>query len=130
MKGYWKSMEETVHVLKDGRLYTGDIAHMDGEGYIYIVGRKRERVIADGHRVWPSEVEEVLTSHQNVEAAIAIGVPDPLRCSTDVRALVTLKLGVDEKNVEDELLDYCREHLENYKVPARVMVIDSLPMTT
>jgi long-chain acyl-CoA synthetase len=130
MKGYLNSPEETSRVLRDGWLYTGDIARMDEEGYIYIVGRKRERILAEGHTVWPSEVEEVLTSHQKVEAAIAIGVLDPLRCSTDLQALVTLKPGVDKESLEDELLDCCRERLEDYKIPASVRVVDYLPMTT
>jgi long-chain acyl-CoA synthetase len=129
MKGYWKDPEETARTLREGWLYTGDIARIDEEGYLYIVGRKRDRIVAEGHTVWPSEVEEVLASHPGVAAAIAVGVPDPLRCSTDVRAIVTLKEGTEE-GVEGELLDYCRERLEYFQVPARVTVVDSLPMTT
>jgi long-chain acyl-CoA synthetase len=129
MKGYWKDPEETARTLREGWLYTGDIARIDEEGYLYIVGRKRDRIVAEGHTVWPSEVEEVLASHPGVAAAIAVGVPDPLRCSTDVRAIVTLKAETEKEGVAGELLDYCRERLEYFQVPAMVTVVDSLPMT-
>ncbi len=129
MKGYWGDLEETAKVLRDGWLYTGDTAYVDGEGYLYVVGRKRDRIVAGGHSVWPLEVEGVLASHPKVEAAVAVGVPDPLRCSTDIRALVTMRAGVDKRGVEAELLDYCRGRLEYFQVPASVKVVDSLPMT-
>lgn len=129
MKGYWRAPEETTRVLKDGWLYTGDIARVDDGGYLYIVGRKREKIVAEGHTVWPSEVEEVLSSHPDVEAAIAVGVPDPLRCSTDIRALVTLREGADRGGADGELLDLCRERLDYFQVPARIMVVDTLPTT-
>ena len=129
MKGYWGMPEETARVLRDGWLHTGDIARIDGEGRLYIVGRKRDRIVAAGHTVWPSEVEEVLASHPGVEAAVAVGVPDPLRCATDVRSMVTLKDGAKEEVTESELLSLCRERLEYFQVPVEVRVVDSLPMT-
>jgi long-chain acyl-CoA synthetase len=129
MKGYWKDPEETARAIREGWLFTGDIARIDEDGYLYIVGRKRDRIVAEGHTVWPSEVEEVLASHPGVATAIAVGVPDPLRCSTDVRAIVTLKAGTKDEGIEGELLDYCRERLEYFQVPMRVTVVDSLPMT-
>ncbi len=130
MKGYWGGPEETARVLRDGWLYTGDIASIDEDGYLYIVGRKRDRIVAGGHTVWPLEVEEVLASHPGVEAAIAVGVPDPLRCSTDIKAMVTLKAWADKERVEAELLDRCRERLEYFQIPARITIVDSLPMTS
>ena len=128
MKGYWGDPEATLEVLRDGWLFTGDIGHIDEQGYIYIVGRKRDKIVAEGHTVWPSEVEEVLASHPDVEAAIAIGAPDPLRCTTDIQAFVTLKGKAD--GMEEKLLEYCRSRLEHYQVPARVNVVASLPMTS
>ena len=128
MKGYWRAPEETSRVLVDGWLHTGDICRVDEGGYLYVIGRKRDRIIAEGHTVWPTEVEEVLTSHPAVEAAVAIGVPDPLRCSTDIQAIVTLKDGAPE-GIEDELIAHCSQRLEHFQVPARVTVVDSLPMT-
>jgi long-chain acyl-CoA synthetase len=129
MKGYWRDPEETARALRGGWLYTGDTAYVDGEGYLYVVGRRRDRIVAGGHSVWPSEVEDVLASNPKVEAAIAVGVPDPLRCSTDIRALVTLRAGVEKEGAEAELLDYCRGRLEYFQVPTSVKVVDSLPMT-
>lgn len=129
MKGYWKDPEETSRVLKDGWLYTGDTCIQDEEGYLYVVGRKRDRIVAGGHTVWPTEVEGVLVSHPRVEMAVAIGVLDPLRCSTDIRALVVLGAGVDEMKIEEELLGYCRERLEYFQVPGKITVVDSLLLT-
>ena len=129
MKGYWKDPEETDSVLVDGWLHTGDICSIDEGGYLYIYGRKRDRIIAEGHTVWPQEVEDTLSSHPDVELAAAFGVPDPLRCSTDVQAIVTLVEGADKEGLEGRLLDHCRGRLQYFQVPARVMVVESLPLT-
>lgn len=128
MKGYWKAPQETAEALKTGWLHTGDICWIDDDGYMYVVGRKRDKIVAGGHTVWPREVEEVLTSHPDVKAAIAIGVPDPLRCSTDIQALVTLANKRGE-GLEDELMGHCRERLAHFQVPAKITLVDSLPMT-
>ena len=128
MKGYWGAPQETAEALKAGWLHTGDICWIDDEGYMYIVGRKRDRIVAGGHTVWPREVEEVLASHPDVKEVIAIGVPDPLRCSTDIRALVTsMKKGGE--GLEDELIDHCHKCLKHFQVPAKITLVDSLPMT-
>jgi long-chain acyl-CoA synthetase len=129
MKGYWNEPEETARVLKDGWLHTGDIVETDKEGFLYIVGRKRDRIVASGHTVWPSEVEEVLEAHPLVERAVAIGVPDPLRCDTDVEALVTLEKSVEDEGLEAELLNLCARSLDYFKVPAKITVVGSLPLT-
>ena len=129
MKGYWRAPEETARVLRGGWLYTGDMARVDEEGYLYIVGRKRDRIVAAGRTVWPVEVEEALLSFPGVEAAIAVGTPDPLRCSTDIQAFVVLGLGVDGEGVKERLLDHCRGLLEPHKVPGSIEVVASLPQT-
>ena len=129
MKGYWKSPEETGKAIREGWLYTGDIARVDERGWLYIIGRKRERIIADGHSVYPNEVEDVLLSHPDVENAIAVGTPDPLRCDTDIQAFVVLHKGAEQKNVEDSLLRLCRERLEAYKVPSKIEIVPKLPLT-
>ncbi|TET72185.1 long-chain fatty acid--CoA ligase [Candidatus Bathyarchaeota archaeon] len=129
MKGYWKDQEETARVLRDGWLHTGDIATVDEEGYLYVVGRKRDRIISGGRTVWPSEVEEALESHPSVARAVAIGVPDPLRCDTGLQALVTLEPGVESDDVENELTDYLSARLEYFRVPSEITVVDSLPLT-
>jgi long-chain acyl-CoA synthetase len=129
MKGYWKSPEETQRVLRKEWLYTGDIASIDEDGWLYIVGRKRERIVADGHTVYPSEVEDILLSDPIVERAIVVGAPDPLRCDTDVQAFVVLRGGVGRRGVEESLLRMCRERLDPFKVPARIEVVEELPLT-
>jgi long-chain acyl-CoA synthetase len=129
MKGYWMNPEATSRVMKDGWLHTGDIVEEDEEGFLYIVGRKLDRIVAAGHTVWPSEVEEALGAHPSVERVIAIGVPDPLRCATDVEAFVKLKTGVEREGVREELLDLCNRSLDYFKVPARITVVDDLPLT-
>jgi len=129
MKGYWEDPEATALVLRDGWLHTGDIVEKDEEGYLYIVGRKLDRIVAAGHTVWPSEVEEALGAHPGVERVVAIGVPDPLRCATDVQAFVTLKMGVEQEGIENELLELCKRSLDYFKVPVRITVVNDLPLT-
>ncbi len=125
MKGYLDDEETTSKVIRDGWLYTGDIGRFDENGYLYIVGRKNDRIIADGRTVWPTRVEEVLESHPLVEHAVAFGVPDPLRCSTDIRAIVVPK----NDKLEKELIDLCTRELEEYMVPTRIVFRESVPLT-
>jgi len=130
MKGYWGSPEETAQALRDGWLHTGDIGYMDGDGYLYIVGRKRDRIVAQGHTVWPTMVEEAIESHDAVDAAVAFGVPDPLRCSTDIRAAVRLADGYEpSRELERELIELCAGRLEEYQVPTAILFRDELPLT-
>lgn len=126
MKGYLDDEETTSKIIRDGWLYTGDIGRFDEDGYLYIVGRKNDRIVADGRTVWPTRVEEVLESHPSVEHAVAFGVPDPLRCSTDIRAIVVPK---GDKKLEKELIDLCTLELEEYMVPTRIMFRESVPLT-
>jgi long-chain acyl-CoA synthetase len=128
MKGYWKDPEMTAKVLKEGWLYTGDIMIEDEEGFFYFIGRKRDKIITRGRSVWPTEVEKVLKSYPRVKTAVAFGVLDPLRCTNDIRVLVTLE-DCSQKNIEDELLEYCYKHLEYYQIPTSIDVVDSLPLT-
>ncbi len=131
MKGYLDDPEATAAVLKDGWLYTGDIGRFDEKGYLYIVGRKNDRIVAAGHTVWPTLVEDVLMSHPDVVQAVAFGVPDPLRCSTDIRAIVVPRIGV-EAGPELErrtASNYAMRSWRSYEVPTKIMFRDSLPMT-
>ena len=130
MKGYWKNPEETAKAIREGWLYTGDIGYIDKEGYIYIIGRKLERIVADGHSVYPTEVEEVLMTHPDVEVAVAFGAPDPLRCSTDVHAIIVPSNGVKPSSeLEGELMRHCRKHLKDYEIPGSIEFRAHLPMT-
>lgn len=126
MKGYWNMPEETANTLRDGWLYTGDLAKMDEDGFFYIVGRKKELILASGYNVYPIEVEDVIYSHPKVLEAAVFGVPDQYRGET-VKAVVVLK--ENEVLTEEELIQYCRNHLSAYKVPRIVTFTDVLPKT-
>jgi long-chain acyl-CoA synthetase len=129
MKGYLRD-SDTSKVLKSGWLNTGDIGRLDQNGYLYIIGRKNDRIVASGHTVWPFMVEEVLMTHPSVKHTVAFGVPDPLRCSTDIRAIVVLKKDIKESIiVKNNLIDLCRKNLEEFEVPSDIQFRDSLPMT-
>jgi long-chain acyl-CoA synthetase len=127
MKGYHNMPTETVNTLREGWLYTGDIARMDEMGYFYIVDRKKELIKPGGYQVWPREVEEVITEHPKVLEAGVAGVPDPYRGET-VKAWVVVKPG--ESLTEEEIKAWCAERLAKYKVPTFVEFRDELPRTT
>lgn len=125
MKGYWNQPSETRSAVDAGGwLHTGDIAKIDEDGYLYIVDRKKELIIASGYNVVPREVEEVLFMHPAVKEAAVAGVPDEKRGET-VKAFVVLK--ADQKATEAEIRDFCRENLAAYKVPRRVEFRSDLP---
>jgi len=126
MKGYWNRPDETAQTLRDGWLYTGDIATMDEDGYFTIVDRKKDMIIAGGFNIYPREVEEVLYKHPKVQKAAVIGIPDPYRGET-VKAYVVLKAG--ETATEEEIIAFCRDNLARYKVPTAVEFRSSLPET-
>ena len=131
MAGYWNKPEETAGVMQDGWLYTGDLAHMDEDGYFHIVDRKKDVINAAGFKVWPREVEEALYNHPQVRGAAVTGVPDDYRGET-VKAVVVLKedhgLGPDE-TARQEIIAHCRRELAAYKVPRVVELRDQLPVS-
>jgi long-chain acyl-CoA synthetase len=124
MQGYWNNPQETAGQIRDGWLYTGDIAVRDEDGYIFIVDRKKDMVIAGGFNIYPREIDEVLFKHPKVQEAVAVGITDPYRGET-IKACVVLKPGVTA--TEEEIITFCREKLAAYKVPRRVEFRDSLP---
>jgi long-chain acyl-CoA synthetase len=127
MKGYWNKPEETALVLRDGWLYTGDVAKRDEDGYFYIVDRKKDMIIAGGYNIYPREVEEVLFECPKIQEAAVIGVPDSYRGET-VKAFVVLKDGeAATKDTADEIIAFCRKRMAGYKVPRIVVFRDSLP---
>jgi len=127
MKEYWNQPEETAIALRDGWLYTGDIATMDQDGYFFIVGRKKEMIIAGGYNIYPREIDEVLYMHPEIQEAAVVGMPDQHRGET-VWAFVVLKPGatLTAESVER----WCAKYLARYKIPRRVIFRDSLPRTT
>ena len=127
MKGYWNRPEATDEMIKDGWLYTGDLATMDEDGYFRIVGRKKDMILCSGYNVYPDEVDRVLMGHPAVLEAATIGVPDERRGET-VKSFIVLKPGA--KVTSEDLVAYCRERLAAYKIPRLVEFRDSLPKST
>jgi long-chain acyl-CoA synthetase len=127
MKGYWNRPKDTEEVLKDGWLFTADIAKMDEDGYFYILDRKKDMIIASGFNVYPSEVEGVLYKLEEVEEAIVIGVPDEYRGET-VKAFIKLREGYTL--TEDEIIRFAKENLAPYKAPKEVEILAELPKSS
>lgn len=127
MKGYYKMPEETAAAIRDGWLYTGDMARQDENGYFYIVDRKKDMIIVGGYNVYPREVEEVLFEHRDVVEAAVIGVPDA-DFGEEVQAFVVLKEGA-ERDVE-KLKAFCAKRLAKYKVPKTIEFLSELPKNT
>lgn len=124
MQGYWNRADETHQVLRDGWLWTGDVAVMDNDGYFQIVDRRKDLIICSGFNVYPREVEDVLYSFPGVLEAAVVGVPDPYRGET-IKAYVVAR---PQASLDlDDLTAYCRQHLAGYKIPRFYEVVDSLP---
>lgn len=124
MKGYYKNPEATAKALRDGWLYTGDLARVDEEGYQYLTVRRTDLIISGGENVYPAEVERILLLHPGVKDAAIIGVKDK-EWGERVMAVVVPKEG--EKTTEEEILSFCREKLGAYKRPRSVAFVDELP---
>ena len=122
--GYWRREEATREALRNGWLHTGAVGHRDEEGYIYITDRVKDMIISGGSNIYPREVEEVLLKHEAIEEACVIGIPDPV-WGEAVQAVVVLREG--KTATEEEVVDFCREHLASYKKPKAVDFVDQLP---
>ncbi len=126
MDSYYKNPEATAEVIKNGWYYTSDIGKIDEDGYVFILGRKKDMIIVSGHNVYPVDVEDTLHTHPKVAEAAVIGAPDKSRGEA-VKAFISLKKG--ETATEAEIKKFCRERLVDYKVPREVIIMDSLPKT-
>lgn len=126
MLGYWQKPNETQAVLRNGWLYTGDIARMDEDGFFYIVDRKKDMIITGGYNVYPRDIEEVLYQHPVVKEVVCAGIPDKY-WGEMVKAYVVLK--PDQNVSEQELIAFCHEKLASYKVPKQIVIRDMLPRT-
>jgi long-chain acyl-CoA synthetase len=122
--GYYAMPEETEKSVRDGWFYTGDIGRMDEEGYLYIVDRKKDMIIAGGYNIYPREIDEVLYEHPGVLEACTVGIPHEYRGET-VKAFIVRKPGA--KLSETDLDTFCRERLAAYKVPKMYEFVETLP---
>jgi long-chain acyl-CoA synthetase len=128
MKGYWRKPIETAYALRNGWLYTGDIARMDEDGYFQIVDRKKDVIVgAGGLNIYPSEIEKVLRQHPKVKKCAAIGVPAGIEKGERVKVFIILEEG--QTATEDEIKAFCRENLTPYKIPKFIEFRDELPVT-
>jgi long-chain acyl-CoA synthetase len=124
MAGYHRRPEETAAALRDGRLYTGDLGRMDADGYLYIVGRRKEMLIFRGMNIYPREIEEVLIEHPDVAEAAVVGIEDAQRGEIPYAAVT---LGPGGTATGRQLRNHCRERLARYKVPRSILLLDALP---
>lgn len=124
MKGYWNQPEETDQVLKDGWLYTGDIAQMDERGFLYVVDRKKDMIICGGINIYPKEIEEWVVTHPKISEAAVVGIPDEVH-GEKVIAFVVPNPG--EEIREKEVTDYCKRNFAGFKIPKKVIFRDELP---
>ncbi|MCM3124568.1 MULTISPECIES: long-chain fatty acid--CoA ligase [unclassified Mesobacillus] len=124
MKEYYKKPEETAKTIKDGWLYTGDLATVDENGYITLVDRKKDMIISGGENVYSIEVEEVLYEHPAVLEAAIIGMPDEVWGEAVCAVIVPKKDAVVD---EQELKSFCRQKLAGYKVPRKIFIEEALP---
>jgi len=126
MKGYKNKPQETANAIKDGWLYTGDIATMDEDGYFYIVDRKKDMIITSGYNVYPRDIEEVFYMNHKVKEACAIGVPDAKRGEC-VKVFIVLKEG--ETSNREEMIAFAGKSLAVYKLPTEIEFRSELPKT-
>ena len=124
MKGYWNNPKETAAAMRDGWLYTGDVARMDEDGYFTIVQRKKDMILVSGFNVYPTEIEDVLFTHPAVKEAAVIGVPCAYRGEA-VKAFIIPTEGVAA--AAEELIEFCSARLARYKVPSFIEFVESLP---
>jgi long-chain acyl-CoA synthetase len=122
--GYWRRPEETRASLRDGWLWTGDVAYRDDDGYLHIVDRTKDIIIVSGFNVFPTEVEDAIASHPSVAECAVLGVPDE-RTGEAVKALVVVRPG--QRVTEDEILEHSRHTLARFKWPRQIEFVGALP---
>ena len=125
-KGYWRKPEATAQTLRNGWVHTGDVGHMDADGYLTFTGRFKEMIKVSGYAVFPEEVETILIKHSAVAQAAVIGIPDPFKGEV-IRAFIVKKPGQEVS--AEALIEWARENMSTYKAPREVRFIDALPAT-
>ncbi len=129
-QGYWNNPQgtEEAFIEHDGKRFfrTGDLGYYDDDGYFYLVDRVKRMINASGYKVWPSEVESLMYKHPGIQEVCVIAVPDPRRGET-VKAVIVPAQGWRDRLTEQEVIDWCREHMAAYKAPKLVSFVDSLP---
>ena len=124
MQGYWNNKELTAAVLRNGWLYTGDMARMDKDGYFYLVDRKDDLIISKGFNIYPGQIEDILKRHPKVKDAAVIGIPDRIKGQAII-AVIALKEGM--QGDKEEFLQYCKENMPDYRLPKTILLRDEIP---
>ena len=124
MKRYYNNPQATEEAFKGGWFHSGDLVRMDEEGYIYVIDRKKDMIISGGENIYPKEIEEVLYTHPDILEAAIVGIPDP-NWGESVKAFVVMKPG--KQLTEEDVIQYCQQHISSYKKPRIVEFIDALP---
>ena len=127
MTGYWNAPDATAETLRDGWLHTGDVGHLDEDGYLYVVDRIKDLIIRNGFNVYPRDVEDVLLAHPEISGAAVVGRPDP-RTGEEVVAFVALTPG--SSLTPERVVEYARERLSAAKYPREVRLVDAIPLTS
>jgi long-chain acyl-CoA synthetase len=127
MSGYWQAPEATAQAIRDGWFHTGDVGHLDEDGYLYVVDRIKDLIIRNGFNVYPRDVEDVLLAHPEVTAAAVVGRPDP-KVGEEVVAFVSLVAG--SSLTPEALVDFAKERISAAKYPREVHVVDAIPLTS
>ena len=124
LKGYYKNDVANANAFRNGWFHTGDVGYRDADGFYYIVDRKSDMIIRGGENIYPREIDEVLYQHPDIQAAAVVGVPDELY-GEEVAAVVVLKNGANTS--EQEMIDYCKARLADFKCPKTVRFLDDIP---
>ena len=127
MSGYWNAPEATAEAIRDGWFHTGDVGHLDEDGYLFVVDRIKDLIIRNGFNVYPRDVEDVLLAHPEVTAAAVVGRPDP-KVGEEVVAFVSLAPG--SELTPEALIDFAKQHVSGAKYPREVRIVDSIPLTS
>jgi long-chain acyl-CoA synthetase len=127
MLGYWRDPDATAAVVRDGWLHTGDVGHLDDDGYLFVVDRLKDLIIRNGFNVYPRDVEDVLLTHPEITGAAVVGRPDP-RTGEEVVAFVSVAPG--SALTPDAVVEFCKEHLSAAKYPREVRIVDAIPLTS
>jgi long-chain acyl-CoA synthetase len=124
MRGYWRNESATAETMRNGWIYSGDYGMFDDDGFLYVIGRKKEVIISGGENIYPREIEEVLNNHPGIREVAVVGVPDD-KWGEAVKAVIVLNEGVALSATE--IIEYCKEHLAGFKKPKSVEFRVELP---
>ena len=129
MKGYYHDPEGTAAVLKNGRLYTGDLATVDDDGFIYVVGRSKNVIKSGGFRISPHEIEKEILSFEKVKGCVVMGVPHEIMGEAIVAGILVSDTA-DVHDLRREILTHCNQRLPSYKVPKKIIILDEFPLNS